>query len=633
MSGKFLARASALSLAVFLAACGGDDGGSSLSGLPGDNPPEENTGGGTGSTPDSGAETPAPEEGPVVSSLQLISSQPSIGTSGSETATITAIVKDEDSILIEGAEVKFRIPANNGTLISPQTTTSEQGAASVNVSAAGDYRNRTISVEATAGELSETINIEAQGTRILITGPSNIAQGDTASYTLTLSDSDGRGIPSEEVEFSAGANSVNAPATTNLSGQIPIDVTATTGGDSKLVATTLDGTLQAERPFTVSSESFTFESPAAGTEVNLNEPLPIKIKWEQGGNPVDGENVLLTTEKGTFSSGTNTTTVTVSGGSATANLSSNQSGKSLIQATTEDSGLTTSMEVEFIATEPAALKLNASKTQMLVGESSDISVVVRDANGNLVKNANVTFGLSDTTGGRLTTLSDTTDSLGTARTSFISGGTASEKDGIKVTASVDAGVRGDQTDDITSEIPLTVGGQALTIIIGTGNTLNSEGQTFYDQPWGIQVTDANGNAVGNQRVELSVLPAEYRKGFYVDMDPEPDAYDWQPTYEAFCTPENAIPAGSDRSIANPASTPSSIFTDANGKFEFGVEYTKAQCNWAKVKLTATAEVDGKESTSTQTFTLPCLSDDLKSSMPPGGIDSFYGASNDCATID
>src|SRR5690554_7870418 len=82
MSGKFLARASALSLAVFLAACGGDDGGSSLWGLPGDNRPEENTGGGTGSTPDSGAETPAPEEGAVVSALQLISGQPRSGTGG-----------------------------------------------------------------------------------------------------------------------------------------------------------------------------------------------------------------------------------------------------------------------------------------------------------------------------------------------------------------------------------------------------------------------------------------------------------------------------------------------------------------------------------------------------------------------
>ena len=49
MSGKFLARASALSLAFMLAACGGDDSSSPLAPV---NPGEETGGGGTGTPPE-----------------------------------------------------------------------------------------------------------------------------------------------------------------------------------------------------------------------------------------------------------------------------------------------------------------------------------------------------------------------------------------------------------------------------------------------------------------------------------------------------------------------------------------------------------------------------------------------------
>jgi hypothetical protein len=614
MSGKFLARASALSLAFVLAACGGGDESSPLSGLPGGG----STDGGSTAEPDPNTETA------IVTSLQLRLSQPTIGTSGNDTATITAIAKDENSILLEGATVRFSIPSANGTLLSVQDVTGEQGTATANISADGDFTNRTIEIQARAGDITESVTIEATGTRLSINGPSNIALGDNASYNVSLLDSDGRGIANQPINITAGSNSVDAPLATNASGQATAVVSAESSGTYTLRATASG--ISMERSFTVSGESFTLSQPAANTEIELNELQAVVLQWSQDGEPVEGEEVQFTTEKGFFAeSGTNTYITSANAGEATATLQSTQSGKSTVQIQSRESGLSTSIEVEFVATNPTQLKLNASKTQLLTGESSDITVIARDANGNLVKNAVVTFSLSEVTGGRLTTLSDTTDTAGAARTSYIASDVASDKDAITITATV--------AGSLSESINLTVGGQALTIIIGTGNTLDSEGQTFYNQPWGIQVTDANGNSVGNQRVELSVLPAQYRKGFYVDVDPDPDSYDWQPTFEAFCTPENAIPAGSDRNIANPASTPSSIFTDADGKFEFGVEYTKAQCNWARVKLTATAEVDGKESTSTQTFTLPCLNEDLKSSMPPGGVSSFYGESNDCSTTD
>ncbi|MCC4272579.1 Ig-like domain-containing protein [Marinobacter nauticus] len=619
MSGKFLARASAMSLALLLAACGGGgDGSTPLSGI---SDGEQNSDGGT-----SNPGTPStPGDSSTVDSLRLVSSQPTIGTSGTATATITAIVKDENSVLVEGEPVTFRIPEGDGTILNAQNTTSEQGVATATLSAEGDFRNRTITVEATAGEITQSVNIQATGTRLLITGPSNISLGDSVDFNISLVDSDDRGIPGETVSVTAANNGVNAAASTNLSGQITATLTAQSSGQSSLVASAFNGdeALVAEKAFVVSGESFTFTSPNANAEIELGATPAVEINWTNNGTPVNGEDIQFTIEKGNFvQSGTNTYTTTVNSGTATANITSTESGKARLQARALDSDLTTSTEIEFVATTPAALKLNATKSQLLVGESSDISVVVRDAQGNLVKNANVTFGLSDVTGGRLTALEDITDTSGTARTSYISGTTATEKDKpVVITASVSGGI----SDNIT----LTVGGQALTIIIGTGNTLQPLGEVFYSQPWGIQVTDVNGNSVGNQRVDLSVLPVEYRKGFYVDTKTDPDEYLWEPNYTANCQPQDA--GGTDPNVANPASVPSTVFTDANGKFEFGIEYTKAQCSWAKVKITATAEVEGEASSSTQTFTLPCLNDDLTSSMPPGGVESFYGETADCST--
>ena len=67
MSGKFLARASAFSLTLFLAACGGGDGSSPLNGGPGN---------GDGDQPD-------------VGSIQLLASPVSIGSSEASTSDLT----------------------------------------------------------------------------------------------------------------------------------------------------------------------------------------------------------------------------------------------------------------------------------------------------------------------------------------------------------------------------------------------------------------------------------------------------------------------------------------------------------------------------------------------------------------
>lgn len=620
MSGKFLTRVSALSLALLLVACGGDENSTPLAGN-NNGSGQESTGGTDGSEPGSSTVE--------VGSLRLMTSQPKIGTGGENKATITVIVKDSNSVLVPDVDVAFSTVGNLGTLSVTQPTTSDAGIATANLSAAGDPRNRNITVQATAGNKTETISIPATGTNLSISGPSSLALDDTATFTITLIDSDNRGIEGQTLNVTSDSNSVLAgPVTTNASGVLQVQVKGQTSGDATLSASAFDGEfkLVEEKTFSVSGDSFQF-TPLASSEVPLGTNENLTLNWSINGAPTNAKSIQFSTTRGIFqSTGKSVASIPTAGGKATVSISSHDAGVAKITATSSDTGVSTTYSMEFVATKPASLKLNASRTQIVTGETSNISATVKDAAGNLVKNATVIFTLEDVTSGQLSRGSDITDSQGLARTTYTASETTSEKDGVAITVQVDS-----QPPVAEQTITLTVGGQALTIIIGTGNTISAVSETFYNQPWGILVTDANGNASANQEVELSVLPTEYRQGIYVDLDPT-DSYDWAPdSPTTTCTPKNADPSSPNEAISNPASSPVRVVTDADGKFEFNINYTKSQCNWASVKLTATARVDGIESQSSQTFPLLCLADDLKTSLPPGGITSFYGDTGDCVT--
>ena len=618
MSGKFGAKAAIiLLLSLILAACGGSENSSKLSGLPNDSDQQE----------------PPTSAQPTIGSISLLASQPQIGTGGENQATISAIVTDTNSALMPDVDVVFS-SGGLGVLSDSVVTTSSSGVATVTLTSLGDARNRTITVTATAGSKSESVNVSAAGTTLTISGPTAISLGDNATYTISLLDSDDRGVSGETLLVDADGNASTGNVITDASGSAVVTVTANTGGTATLRATAFSGTpyaISSELEFEVSDDSFSFTSPAPLSEIPLNTNQDITVSWTVDGSPVaDGEVIEFSTTRGTFqSTGTSVAQATTSSGTATVSISSLDTGIAEITASPSSDDITTTLKTEFVATTPSSLKLNATRTQLIPGESSDITAVVKDASGNLVKNVDVVFSLSDVTGGSISRGTDSTNSQGIARTTYTASDSSSEKDDVIITARIDT-----QPTPIEEQINLTVGGQALTIVIGTGNSLKTDGDTFYNQPWGVLVTDANGNAAANQEVEISVLPAEYRKGIYIDTDPDPEKYRWAPQYSATCIPENAEPAGPDRWIANPASAPRTIITDAAGKAEFNINYSESQCSWAKVKLTATARVQGEESQSSQSFVLPCLAEDITSSAPPGTSGtSFYGATADCSTTD
>jgi hypothetical protein len=600
MSGKIFARATALALTALLVACGGDSGSSPLAG---------NADTSTSTDPN----TPTTAD---VSSIQILTDTPTIGSAGRDSAKITALVRDKNGVLTPDVPVTFDA-SNNGSLVVTSSTTSDAGQATAELSSQGDARNRIISVTATAGTTSNSVNVNVSGTKISLTGPSAVSNGSTGNFEVRLLDSAGQGIADTPVQINSLNNSISSANTsTDASGKVQFSLMANSGGPDQISVSAFEGAAQvaAQMDVNISADSFAFADLNSG-DIEIDSSRSLSTKWTQNGTPVAGETVRFSTTRGILSSNS----VTTNGqGIATVNITSSDVGIAEITASatsSEGSQIQASQTVEFVSSNPESINVRASKTQLSTDDEANIIATVKDNKGNLVKNATVSFTLIDQTGGTLSPGSVRTDSQGRAITTYSSTSSISDKDGVQVTASIT------RKDGSTADksITLTVAGRALTLILGTGNQISAPNQTLYDMPWSVLVTDANGNASAGQSVQLSVLPVEFDKGSYAW-----DGDSWTTNPTQTCQTNYGDPVNGTE-IAKPAAAPTSVTTDQIGSVEFNIRYPKGECNWVTVKLTATSNVEGFTSSNSRTFTLPCLSADLNDEgvSPPGGSDSPY----------
>jgi hypothetical protein len=323
-------------------------------------------------------------------------------------------------------------------------------------------------------------------------------------------------------------------------------------------------------------------------------------------------------------------------------------------------GLSAEASIDFIATVPASIDLQASPATIATQGQSTLTAVVRDANNNLVEGKTVTFEtLGDTTGGTLSTAAAITDSQGRAQTVYTASSTPSATNGVVVQATV-------QGTTIVQTANLTVGGQTVFLSLGTGNKISENAnQTQFLVPYTVEAVDAAGNPVANVAITLTVHPLHYFKGGYYKgltawtqtntpatppgssptscpnedanfngvLDPGEDGCADNQTVAApyFCNPFGNMngkldPGGT--AVASPATQT----TDSTGAINFNVIYPEDQAQWVQVQLIATATVQGTETTASTTFVLPILATYLTtlSSDPPGFI-SPYGTATSCTS--
>ena len=616
----------------------------------------------------------------LTQTVTLATSLPQIPSDGSKIATITAVVRGASNNFITGAVVNFAATAGGGLTVT-QGTTNASGTATATLSAVADPNNpviSTITVTASSGPYSAVpLPVAVTGTTLSVTGPPSLVIGSTGSYLVTLVNSSGTGIANANVTLaSAAGNTLSAKTgVTNSQGQIPFTVTATKSGSDTITVKVTDATgnsREANQAITVSSQSFEFTTPAAGTTVNvkLNAVQTLTVTLSNNLVGEAGQTVNFAATRGTLSAGS---AVTNAAGQATVQISSTVAGPSVVTASV--GSLSAPLNIDLIATTPATVDLQASPATIATQGQSVLTAVVRDANDNLVQGQTVDFAtVGDTTGGTLSVASALTDSQGVAQTVYTASTTPSGTSGVEITATV-AGT------GIVGTTNITVGGITVFLSMGTGNQISENAdKTQFLIPYTIEALDAAGNPVSGVSITLKVYALAYGKGYYY-----PGTTEWTQTNATAGLPDNAplfCPNEDDTSAYAPArfngvldpgedgcklvggvqvdndtglpvvspyscnaygngngrldpggtavAVPGTLVSAADGSGNFNVVYPEDQALWVTVQLVATASVQGTSNTAISTFELPILASYLTTltSSPPGQI-SPYGQAGVC----
>lgn len=589
-------------------------------------------GGGSGGTSPNGGGGTTP---PAVASVEVLSSAATLSSASANTVTITALVKNAANNGMSGVDVAFS--ASSGVLQAVAVQTDENGAATATLATGADRANRSITVSVKAGSATGSVVVPVTGTSASLVGVGSVLMGGTATYAVTLRDSGGAAISGAAVSVasSLGNNLSPASLTTDVNGGASFNYVANNAGND--VLTVSGAGASTTLGVTVSGEDFAVVTPGAGTEVFVNTPREVRVRYRSGGAGVAGQTVTFSTTRGSVSAAS---AVTDANGEAAVNVSSSTAGPATVTAQMAGGALT-SVPLLFTAATPDAIVLQVNPAAVppnptgSAANQAQLQAVVRDASGNPVKGRTVNFTLvADTSGGRLSAGTGTTDANGTVSDTFIPGPLSTAANGVQIRATV-AGT------GVQSTAALTVSNQALFIAIATSNTIGNKDETVYSKPFSVRVTDANGAAVRNQSVALSVFPTVYYKGALAYSE---SAGQWVYNTLQGCVNEDRnrdgiLQPGEDTNQDGrltpgmPGTIPvAAVTTDDTGFASFALEYGEQFAPWVEFELTARASVAGTESASKMSYSASGSSADFTSrDVPPAGVRSPFGVALDCSS--
>ncbi|BCO18795.1 hypothetical protein KUC3_16520 [Alteromonas sp. KC3] len=553
--------------------------------------------------------------------LELYANSIQLASSGSDEVELIALVKNDQSVLMEGVDVSFSAQSGAGVelqLTQPQTEA--DGTARAILTSQNDASNRTITITASAGSLTQTVDITITGTEVTINGASSVILNDSVDYTIRVQDSDGTSILNQDVVLTAANGSLSATTVnTGANGQATVTYTASTSGEDTITASALN----ADATFTVQVQQDEFNFINLPTEeVPLGTAQTITVEWRQDNNPVAGEDITFSVSRGQIAGSSTVTTNT--DGQASIDVSSDNAGISSITATATDSSgavlVSARVQIEFIATTPATIIADASPDVLGPdGQTSTISAVVRDADGNLVKNSVVNFTVSDVSTGFISPSQATTDSKGIATTVFTSGSVSSNED-VVITAFVA------EDEAISDDVLITVGARAFDIVIGTGNQIEQETTTSYLKRFAVFVSDSAGRPVSGVNLTASVNPVKFNEGgVYWRGEWVFNTINslWVQANITECSNEdinaNGILDAGEDSNGDEQLTPGIVgtltltnngVTDENGYAEIEYRYPENYGGWYFSEISVFGQSTGSEAQATTTFQLSVLADDV-----------------------
>ena len=585
-------------------------------------------------------------------SLQLFASAPQLSSSGSDEIELTAIVKDEQNVLLEGVTVSFSADAD-ASIANRQPVTNADGVALAILRTGGSKQNRSITATAQISDgasLIENIDIAVLGTEITLNSASSVIIGDDASVTIRLEDSDNIGINNQTItlssENSAGVDvsadvlSQTAVVTDN-GGNAEVKFNSNISGEFTIIASALNA--QTALPISVQQDQFTFIAPPDVEDVNddipLNTDFVLSVRWLIDTVPFEGGTIDFEISRGEIVVA-ESDTVTDQDGIANLTIRSTNAGQADIIATGTDNAdrqVSARLPVAFIATVANAIYVNATPDAIGPdGQTATISAVVRDPVGNLVRNKQVNFNVNDVSNGNLVSPSSRTDRRGIATTVYESNA-VSGSENVIVTATVD------DNPSVVGSTELTVGDRPFDISIGTGNLISSNTDSTYTKEFAAFVTDADSNPIANAQLTFRAPPnpaargGVYRKGTWSWVN---DPGVWVAVVTAECANEdvngNGIldPEDFDENgdglltPGNVVSVTESAQTDAIGQAKVFVNYARQFGVWTEVLIEASGESGGSESSESQYYQLGVSAADLQDEAAPPP-NSPYGVNSVC----
>ncbi len=350
--------------------------------------------------------------------------QPQVPVTG-QTATLTLHVRDLGGTGVSGQSVSWAVDDPDTTLVpaSGQTdaqgvltatlTSTVAGAKLVTATVGGAVINQGFTVA--AGPASEALST-------LVLAPDSVsADSPSAGITVTLRDAYGNPAPSRAVSFSSPGDALDFAAASGTSDGLGLVVTsaATSTAGTYTVQAHVDG-ITLEAPLEVSaglpsgltSSLSTLDPDAVADGVEAVSLTLILLDAHQ--NPIEGAlcDVEVSGEDSTYPA----TVLTGPGGVATFTVRSTTAGQRTVSASIGDAAVYA--EVELLAGDPDldATSIDFGDSPLGAGESTTVTVTVRDFFENPVPGASVL--LEHTGAGLLTGGSGDTNDDGELVASF-----------------------------------------------------------------------------------------------------------------------------------------------------------------------------------------------------------------------
>lgn len=626
-----------------------------------------------------GTQGSAAPTGATAMGLTIATSKTILKSDNSESATITVTALSAGNVVTPGITINFTADGGSLSAPSAVTDANGQASVTIN-SGSSNQSNRTVTVSATASGIATPVlaPIQIVGSGVTLSTGSTvlIAGGASTTLTVTAVNAANVGVFNAPVAFSVsppGAVTITpASGNTDVAGRLSVALAGVTSGSATVTASALGATATQIYTVSASGNEFKITSPSASPAplTTVTGSLPFTVQVGASG----AANVRFSSTIGTWTgcaSGTGTAVCTVAAATPTATLVSGVAGLANVQVEgLNGSGnvlVTDARTVAITSAATAATSIIVQANVNVIPPSSGgtantaaITATVRDVNGQPVGNVPVVFTLVDSTGGGETlspVLAMTSDGTspnlpqqGQAKTTFTSGSLPSGENGVGITATVVGTALANTTR-------VNIGGTAGSIFIGMASKITVPSIVTYALPMALLVADSNGNPVPGATISLSVWPSQYRTGGYYRITPFTTTTDPTTGFTTitsgtlYCatnvtgidpatnfiqggplltlpnedTNENLIldageDANGDGLLTPPNSSagvlPTTVTADSSGIANFDLTYLKQSASWVTVRMRARALVQGSESTSSFTFTLPAEVTDVSSCALP-----------------